>query len=90
MQKQLVQAIEDTGKTGRVKAVVFDKNEEIFAYIKRGIVAAAIDHDPFNQGYYPIILMYNHIVDNMHLSSDRIKCRASVVTNENLGEQVIM
>lgn len=90
MQKQLVHAIEDCGKTGKIKAVIFDKNEEIFEYIRKGIVYAAIDHDSFNQGYYPIVLMYNHIVDNVALPKDKILCKASIVDQNNIDYQVVI
>lgn len=88
MQLQLAKAIEDTGMTGKIKAVVFDHNDEIFAYINKGIIAAAIDHDPFSQGHDSIIYMYNHIVDGMVLPADRIKCKANVVDSDNIKERV--
>lgn len=88
MQVQLAQAIIDSGRKGKVKAVVFDQNDEIFKYIKAGIIAAAIDHDPFSQGHDPIVLMYNHIVDGDILAADRIKCKASVVDSDNINTRL--
>lgn len=88
MQIQLAKAIEDTGKAGKIRAVVFDQNDEIFQYIKKGIIAAAIDHDPFSQGHDPIIYMYNHLVAGVPLSPNRIKCKASVVDFDNINERV--
>ena len=88
MQIQLAKAIEDTGNKGRIKAVVFDQNDEIFEYIRKGVIAAAIDHDPFSQGHDPIILMYNHIVDGLVLPKDRVKCKASVVDSDNIKERI--
>lgn len=88
MQMQLVKAIEDTGRRGRVKAIVFDKNQKIYEFIKKGIVAATIDHDSFTQGYYPIVLMYNHLVDGMQFHQERIMCKASVVDEDNVDEHI--
>lgn len=88
MQIQLAKAIEDAGRRGKVKAVVFDQNDEIFNYIKKGVIAAAIDHDPFSQGHDPIIYMYNHLVDGMVLPNDRIKCKASVVDSDNIADRI--
>ena len=88
MQVMLAKAIEDTGNVGKIKAVVFDQNDEIFSYIKKGIIAAAIDHDPFSQGHDPIILMYNHIVDGLELPAERVKCKANIVDEENIGERI--
>lgn len=88
MQVQLAQAIIDSGNKGKVKAVVFDQNDEIFRFIKMGVIAAAIDHDPFSQGHDPIVLMYNHLVDGDMLAADRIKCKASVVDSDNINTRI--
>lgn len=88
MQTELASAIVDTGNKGKVKAVVFDHNDDIFRYISEGVIAAAIDHDPFSQGHDPIIYMYNHIVDGFELPRDRMKCKASVVDSDNIAERV--
>lgn len=88
MQIQLAKAIEDTGNTGKIRAVVFDQNDEIFQYIRKGVIAAAIDHDPFSQGHDPIIYMYNHLVAGVSLPETRIKCKASVVDFDNVNERV--
>lgn len=88
MQLKVAQAIIDAGKKGKVKAIVFDHNDDIFKYISDGVIEAAIDHDPFAQGHDSIIYMYNHIVDNMVLPSDRIKCKASVVDSSNIADRI--
>lgn len=88
MQIQLAKAIMDTGNTGKIKAVVFDQNDEIFDCINKGVIAAAIDHDPFSQGHDPIIYMYNHIVDGLKLPHDRIKCKASIVDSDNIKDRI--
>ncbi len=87
MQLKVAQAIIDSGKKGKVKAIVFDHNDDIFKYISNGVIEAAIDHDPFAQGHDSIIYMYNHLVDNMVLPSDRIKCKASVVDSSNIADR---
>lgn len=86
MQLQLAKAIEETGNTGKIRAVIFDHNLEVFDYIKRGVIAAAIDHVPFSQGHDPIIYMYNNIVDGIELPKEGIKCKASVVDEDNISE----
>lgn len=89
MQVEIAKAIEDSGFGGKIKEVIFDQNEEIYRYIKKGIIAAAIDHSPFLQGHDPIILMYNHLVDNVPLDPKGIKCKANVVDESNYKERVV-
>ena len=88
MQLQLAQAIVDTGNEGKIKAVVFDHNDQIFDYIKKGVIGAAISFEPFNQGYEPIILMYNHLVTGQPFEASRITCKSNIVTEENLDNFV--
>lgn len=88
MQLQLVQAIKDTGNAGKIKAIVFDYNDEIFESIRSGIIAAAIDHDPFSQGYEPVVLMYNHLVTGQPFGTSNISCRTKIVTEENIDQFV--
>lgn len=83
----LVKAIEDSGKKGRVKAVVFDHNSDIFEYINKGVIASAIDHDPFSQGHDSVIYMYNHLVTGEPLAHD-IKCKATVVDADNVKDRL--
>ena len=84
MQIQLAKAIEDTHNAGKVKAVVYDHNDEIFEYIKKGVIGAAIGYEPFNQGYEPIILMYNHLVTKQPFETTNIECKSNIVTEENV------
>lgn len=78
----VARAVEDSRL--KVKLVVFDHSQEIFRYIKKGIIAAAIGQDPFGQGHDPVVWMYNSIVTGAKLPSDNMKCRASVVDKTNV------
>ncbi len=77
-------AVEDLGLEGRVCVVGFDHNQEIFSYIKKGIIAAAIGQDPFGQGHDPIIWMYNLLVTGDALPKEFMPCRLSVVNKSNV------
>lgn len=77
-------AIEDCGKQGKVELYAFDHNQEIFTYIKRGIIAAAIGQDAFGQGHDPIIWLYNNIAADEAFPGEFIPCRLSVVDRSNV------
>ena len=81
-------AIEDSGK--RISLVVFDHSQEIFRYIKKGIITAALGQDPFGQGHDPIIYMYNSIVTGETLPSTNMKLRVNVVDRENVESLIQM
>lgn len=81
-------AIEDSGK--RISLVVFDHSQEIFRYIKKGIITAALGQDPFGQGHDPIIYMYNSIVTGEPLPSENMKLRVNVVDRDNVESLIQM
>ncbi|MBP5281407.1 MAG: substrate-binding domain-containing protein [Lachnospiraceae bacterium] len=78
----IAQAVEDSGL--KVKLVVYDHSQEIFQYIKKGIIVSAIGQDPFGQGHDPVVWMYNSIVTGEPLPSEFMKCRAKIVDKTNV------
>lgn len=81
-------AIEESGR--RISLIVFDHSQEIFKYIRKGIIKAAIGQDPFGQGHDPIIYMYNCIVTGEPLPSTNMKCRVNVVDGDNVNTLIEM
>ena len=63
----------------------FDHSPEIFAYIRKGVIAAAVGQDSFGQGHDPIVWIYNHIVTGEPLPSEQMICRLSVVDKDNVS-----
>ena len=55
-------AVEDAGKTGKVKVVSFDFVDETMEFVKKGVISATIGQDPFAQGHDPAIRLYNYLV----------------------------
>lgn len=56
------QALEDAGKADQVTLVCHDVLEAVADYIKNGTIKVAIDQDPFNQGYEPVVCAFNKLV----------------------------
>ena len=84
----VAKAIEDTGNTNSVRVIVFDHSPEIFSYIKKDIIAAAIGQDAFGQGHDPVVWMHNHIVTGDPLPGEFITCRSSVVDKTNVDSLI--
>ena len=80
----VAKAIEDLGLTGRVIVIGYDNNQEIFEYIKKGIIHTTISQDPFGQGHDPIVWMYNHIVTGEKFPKEHMSCRLSIVDGQNV------
>ena len=50
-------ALEQTGRTGDIHFGTFDLSGEIAKAIKSGVIAFAIDQQPFLQGYLPVVIL---------------------------------
>ncbi len=87
-QTAIAKAIEDSGMKGKVITVGFDDNQEIFAYIKKGIIYATITQDPFGQGHDPLVWMFNHVVAGEQFPREQMGCRLSVINGENVGNLI--
>ncbi len=78
----VARAVEDSKSSA--KLVVFDHTQEIFRFIKKGIIVAAIGQDPFGQGHDPVVWMYNSIVTGEPLPTEYMKCRSNIVDKTNV------
>ena len=79
-------AVEDMGFTGKTFIVCFDYNKEIYEYIRKGIIAAAIGQDPFGQGHDPIVYLYNMLVTGKKPEEEIIWTRLEVVDKNNVDD----
>lgn len=80
-------AIVDSGAKGRMRLVCYDHSQEIFKYIKDGVVSCAIGQDDFAQGHDPIIWLYNNIVDGQQFpdGNGHIKIKSNIADRNNIN-----
>ena len=76
--------VEEMGRTGKTKIVLYDFMRDILEYIKKGVVTCAIGQDPFRQGHDPVIYLYNYIVKRQTPPSDYMWTRIDVVDIDNV------
>ncbi|WP_025773260.1 sugar ABC transporter substrate-binding protein [Neomoorella thermoacetica] len=81
-------AIKDLGKTGQVKVVCYDWIPENVKYVRSGEIAAAINQDPFGQGFDSLVYLYNYIVAGQKPEKDFIPVKLDVLTPDNVNELV--
>ena len=79
-------AIKDLGLTGKVGVVCYDHIPENIAYAKTGQIYAAIDQDPFGQGFDSCVYLYNYLVAKQKPSSYFIPVKLTVMTPENVNQ----
>jgi LacI family transcriptional regulator len=77
-------AIELLGKQGEIKLVGFDLYEQTVSLIKKDIIQAVVCQEPFNQGYYPIKILFGLIADGKQIKKTKFITRLEIVMKENL------
>ena len=82
------QVVEEKGRAGKTKIVLYDFMRDILEYIKKGVVTCAIGQDPFRQGHDPVIYLYNYIVKRQTPPSDHMWTRIDVVDIDNVDNML--
>lgn len=78
------EALEQSGKVGEIKLIGYDLFEETIELIEKKIVQAVICQEPFNQGYYPIKMLFENFADDRRLQKERYITKLEIVMKENL------
>lgn len=80
------QAIEESRMTGKISMIGFDHSQEIFQYIKKGVIRCAVGQDDFAQGHDPVIWLYNNIVAGEQFPNDGyIRCKSTIADFSNIN-----
>lgn len=80
------EAIEHCHQVGKMSAIGFDHSQEIFQYIKKGVVRCAVGQDDFAQGHDPIIWLYNNIVAGEQFPNNGfIRCKSTIADFSNIN-----
>lgn len=77
-------AVELLGKQGEIKLVGFDLYEQTVSLIEKGIIQAVVCQEPFNQGYYPIKILFESIAEGKEIERSKFITRLEIVMKENL------
>ncbi len=84
----LIQALESTGKLGKVKIATFDLSPGVLQAIADKKMEFAIDQQQYLQGYLPVVIMANYIKFGLLPANPSILTGPGFVTADN-AKQVI-
>jgi len=79
-------AVEDAGKTGKVKVVCYDFVDETMEFVKKGVITGTIGQQPFAQGHDPAIRLFNYLVGGVVPTAARLLTAADFVTKDNIDQ----
>ncbi|MGO9411512.1 MAG: LacI family DNA-binding transcriptional regulator [Spirochaetia bacterium] len=77
-------AVRRAGRQGSVVLVGHDLNDEHCALIADGAVDAVVCQEPFYQGYYPVKILLDYVIDRIMPPTREVFTRLEIVMKENL------
>ena len=78
-------AVKELKKENVVKIVTHDITEVTAAYIKEGVITAALSQNPYVQGYEPVIRLYNYLVDSRKPIVTRYLTKLEEINKSNIS-----
>jgi simple sugar transport system substrate-binding protein len=79
----VLKLLRDTGETGKYNFITFDLSSDISAGVKEGIIEAAIDQQPYLQGYLPIVFLTTYARYGV-MPANNINTGPGFVTKDNI------
>lgn len=77
-------AIELMGKEGEIKLIGFDLYDQTVSLFKKNIIQAVVCQEPFNQGYFPIKILFELLAEGKRIEKTEYITRLEIVMKENL------
>lgn len=75
--------LEHCGLSKKIALVGHDMTDEIYQYLKKGVVTAAICQDPINQGYLTVKSMFDYLVSGDKVNIKENITKLELATKEN-------
>jgi len=79
-------AVEDAGKTGKIKMISYDFVDETMEFVEKGVITGTIGQQPFAQGHDPAIRLFNYLVAGEVPEAGRLLTKADFVTKANIDQ----
>ncbi|MGE5581882.1 MAG: substrate-binding domain-containing protein [Bacillota bacterium] len=77
-------ALKESGKSGLVKLIGHDVNDEYYKLILEDVIQAVVCQEPYYQGYFPIKILFNYVAEGRWPERTEVTTRLEVVMRENL------
>jgi len=78
-------ALKEEGVAGTTVLIGHDLNDEHAALLRDRTLSAVVCQEPFYQGYYPVKILLDYVIDGITPPSNEVFTRLEVVVRENLA-----
>ena len=79
-----IKAVEDLGMLGQLRIICHDISSRTKAYLQNGIIDFSISQDLFQQGYQPLICLYEYLHSGNIPPHLKINNNISIICSQNL------
>lgn len=87
-QRGVCEAVEDAGRTGRVRVIAFDLTPPNDQLLRDGHISFLLDQDAFLQGYRPPLLLNDYLVHRRTPERELMYTDIRICTKYNTGEPI--
>ena len=84
------EAIEESGRKGRVKIIAYDLNEPNMHLLQSGSLSFVIDQEAFEQGYRPPFLLYEYLMHKKKPERELLYTDIAIRTKYNSDLSTVM
>ncbi|MEJ2628086.1 MAG: SpoIIE family protein phosphatase [bacterium] len=82
----VAQAIVDSKRENKIKLVSHDLTNSNINFVKKGVITATLEQEPYAQGFNPVIHLFNHLVNGWEPQVPRLLTHMDVITQKNYRE----
>lgn len=84
----VAKAIYDNGMSGRITHLSFDLNDSTYPALQNGSLSVVIGQEAFKQGYQPIKLLFDYLVNGIEPPSRRIILHNEILIQQNASNRL--
>ncbi|MGP3778835.1 substrate-binding domain-containing protein [Halanaerobium saccharolyticum] len=80
----VAKVVKEMGKKNQINIIGFDLFDNFISFLKEGVIDGLICQEPYSQGYFPIKILFEMLVEDRELKKKEFITRLQVVLKENL------
>ena len=77
--------VKEMGKKEEINIIGFDLFDNFIPFLKEDVIDGLICQEPYSQGYFPIKILFEMLVEEREVEKSKFITRLQVVLKENLG-----
>ncbi|TDO94040.1 LacI family transcriptional regulator [Halanaerobium saccharolyticum] len=81
----VARVVKEMGKKDQIKVIGFDLFDNFIPFLEEEVIDAVICQEPYSQGYFPVKILFEILVEDREVEKSEFITRLEVVLKENLN-----